>query len=147
VRRAVQICMLWRKRHRAHQWFDYVQITYSRFNQASGPPSALWDMNADVPFVKPERGKGKGGGGGGAARETKFDELTANAAPVEQWVSQRPPLPQCTPQTFMNDLINFLTVRSEHCCTTLASLPHRKPCCPSLHACCSCTHPVHLHMQ
>lgn len=103
------------------------QITYSRFNQASGPPSALWDMNADVPFVKPERGKGKAAGGGsGAARQTKFDELTANAAPVEQWTSNRPPLPQCTPQTFMSDLINFLTVRPVHCqcmCIVLQLVP------------------------
>lgn len=72
-------------------------------------------MNADVPFVKQERMKVKGGAGGGAARETKFDELTANAAPVEQWASNRPPLPQCTQQTFMNDLINFLTVCTSSC--------------------------------
>lgn len=91
-----------------------LQITFSRFNQSSGPPSALWDMNAETTFAKSDRGRGIGGSRadrGATLRETKFDELTANAAPVEQWQTSRPPLPHCTPQQFLDDLIQFLTVR------------------------------------
>lgn len=88
-----------------------MQIAYSHFNQMNGPPTSLWDMNAESASLKPDiKPKGERGSG----RETKFDELTANAAPVEQWHSDRPPLPQCTQQQFLRDLISFLTVRSFH---------------------------------
>lgn len=88
----------------------------------NGPPASLWDMNAESAALKPDA---KAKGERGTGRETKFDELTANAAPVEQWHSARPPLPQCTQQVFLNDLIAFLTV----CAPAAAPVPPRcGPC-------------------
>lgn len=92
-------------------------------------------MNADSTFAKADRSRGMAGGRadrGATLRETKFDELTANAAPVEQWQSTRPPLPHCTPQQFLDDLVQFLTVRVPPAgpslpLTTSASLPRLPP--------------------
>jgi hypothetical protein len=76
-------------------------------------------MNAETVALKPDKKSKHDRGATG--RETKFDELTANAAPVEQWQSARPPLPQCTQQVFLNDLINFLTVRAARLLLTCSS--------------------------
>ena len=94
-----------------------VQITYTHFNQMSGPPAALFDMNAETAALKPDKKAAKLERGA-TGRETKFDELTANAAPVEQWASPRPPLQQCTQQQFLQDLVDFLVVRC--CCSSQA---------------------------
>lgn len=94
-------------------------------------------MNADSTFAKADRGRGMTGGRADRSatlRETKFDELTANAAPVEQWQSARPPLPHCTPQLFLDDLVQFLTVRLP---SPYASLDPSEPLSPSAFPVCA----------